>query len=489
MYTWQMLLYLLACIRLDTEGDTVDTGVAHTDRADDTDSGVVDTGPAGPTYPSVDGTDVTLLGLEHWGYAGSSFASVGDLDGDGAPEFIVGAHNENSSAEHSGSAYIVAAASLSAGSHALEEVGYRIAGNGSMSGAGHDVAGGADLDGDGVPDLAIVSAHNGYDNSSVYGVHVFWTPPYTAGGRGSVDDADFLFTCADSNWDAAATLAGDTDGDGRAELVVGCPGERMVYGVSASAAGVFGPGDAVRTLAGTREGFWLGARVNALGDVDGDGLDDLAVGGFNPDPLNGPGHAWIVVDHSAGAHDLPDVSHELQGDVGDFVGYSFADLGDADGDGLSDVWVGGAGSGAGGDYVGAAVLVAGAAWTAGGADALADVATLVAYGTPDESGGGPLARAGDVDGDGAVDLLIGAPHADAGAGGAWVLHGPFFAGSVTLDGAADRIRGGEAGDYAGIAVAGLGDINLDGLDDIAIGATNATTAETYAGKTYLLFGE
>ncbi|MEX2647859.1 MAG: calcium-binding protein, partial [Alphaproteobacteria bacterium] len=189
----------------------------------------------------------------------------------------------------------------------------------------------------------------------------------------------------------------------------------------------------------------------------------------------------------------------LNGAVGfDHAGQSVALGGDADGDGLADSLLGA-------PQVGSNV---GAAWSVfanqGGATSL-DLADLGAGdglrldgAASNNLTGMAVAWAGDVDGDGLADAIIGAPYADApggaDAGAAYVVFGtanaPASLGLASLDQATGfRLEGVGAGDAAGFAVAGAGDVNGDGLDDVIVGAPDADHAGADAGAAYVVFGQ
>src|SRR5262249_28472230 len=151
--------------------------------------------------------------------------------------------------------------------------------------------------------------------------------------------------------------------------------------------------------------------------------------------------------------------------AGDEVGYSVAGPGDVDGDGQADLLLGAPYSDAGSVDGGAAYLLLGPVRS--GLDLKDATALLVAEAAGDLAGQS-VAGAGDVDGDGLADLLVGAYGNDAGgtdAGTTYLLSGP-VGGEVDLGDATARMLGEVAGDKAGFAVAGAGDVDGDGLDDV-----------------------
>ena len=104
--------------------------------------------------------------------------------------------------------------------------------------------------------------------------------------------------------------------------------------------------------------------------------------------------------------------------------------------------------------------------------------------------GGSVSGAGDVNGDGWDDLLVGAPYEDSGgsgAGAAYLVLGP-VSGTVDLAAANAKLTGEAGSDWAGYSVSGAGDVNGDGSDDLLVGAYGEDTGGSDAGAAYLVLG-
>lgn len=244
-----------------------------------------------------------------------------------------------------------------------------------------------------------------------------------------------------------------------------------------------------------------GFAVGGGGDVNGDGLDDLVVTSVVADA--GAGRAWVVFGKADGAAvDLADVDagnggFAIAGELsGDEAGTTAAIVSDVDGDGLADVLLGAPLAG----DAGRAYLVHGKA--DGALVDLADVA-LGMGGFPlegdgiGEDAGSSVAAAGDVDGDGLGDFLVGAPEGGPipNGGRTYVVLGkaddtPVDLAQVFMGVGGFAIQGAGFDDESGSSVAGAGDVNADGLDDVLVGARWVNPAGlANAGRCYVVFGK
>jgi hypothetical protein len=259
-------------------------------------------------------------------------------------------------------------------------------------------------------------------------------------------------------WSVAS--AGDVDGDGFADLIVGAHravgDEGRAYVYRGSAAG---PEVAPSTTLVAVDGApgYFGASVASAGDVDGDGLADVVVGAFGV--AAGAGSAYLYLGR---AIETPIVIPSLDG-AGTSFGDSVACAGDLNGDGRSDVVIGASAYASG---TGRAFVFHGAA----GGLSPTPSATLTGPDGTDVQFGAFVAGAGDVDADGYGDLVVGAPRFSSATGRAYVFHGS-AAGVGTSARTTLTGTDGPNSEF-GRSVCGLGDLDGDGFDDVGVGAPN-----------------
>ncbi len=321
--------------------------------------------------------------------------------------------------------------------------------------------------------------------------------------------------------------AGDVNGDGLADLIVGANLSDPTAGSNAGRSYVvFGKGSStaveLSAVATGALGFVINGQctldqsaisVASAGDVNGDGLADLIVGAPNSDPgapaRADAGRSYVVFGTTAST----DINlSAVAGGTGGFVingqgvsdnsGWSVAGAGDVNGDGLADLMVGApnsdptAGANAGRSYV-----------VFGKASSTAIDLSAVAAGTggfvmnggaSGDNSGWSVASAGDINGDGLADLIVGAkggdPSAGTDAGRSYLVFGKTGPASVDLTAVANGIggfviNGQSASDGSGVSVAAAGDVNGDGLADLMVGADlSDPTAGASAGRGYVIFG-
>jgi len=242
-------------------------------------------------------------------------------------------------------------------------------------------------------------------------------------------------------------------------------------------------------IVGEAAGDGAGRTVTFPGDVDGDGFTDVFIGARGDDDGGSDaGAAYLVYGPVTGDLSLVDADSKMIGEVsGDRAGGAISGAGDLDEDGFADLLIGASNyDGASGDE-GAVYLVYGPA--TGDIDlSLADV-FLVGEAASDYAGCA-ISAAGDVSGDGVDDIIVGANQADSAgtnSGSAYVLFGPLStSGDLSL--ADVHLSGEDAFDQAGLNVAGVGDVDGDGIGDLMVGANGADGSYENEGCAYLVYG-
>jgi hypothetical protein len=463
----------------DEEGDTDDT---------DTDTDVEDPCTPNTVFPADNGSaDIVLEGPLAYTSAGAAVAVV-DLDGDGTDDVLVGAPEDDSAAAGAGRAWL-AYGPLTAGGDLDAVAQSWFDGEDSGDGAGRQIGLLGDLDGDGFGDVAVSAPDCCGDDQHGKTYIAFGGPVRPLGGTSlSSWDAALEGSAVDAALAHGMTGMGDLDGDGFGDAALADAG----YGANDEGRVYFLPGSATRPVGDIDEGTlpWIegvqddtlcSGRCLVADDFDGDGTVDLAMATDAATTgrlyLRYGDGQWPAAELAA---DLPVIELSEAG----LFGNATAAVGDLDGDGYPDLAIGQPSSDEVVPNGGRTWVVRGTAARWSGTTSLYTATWLQIVGVSAAAAvGSSVVGLGDIDCDGFDDLAVGAAYANGlqpqtGAVAIWL--GP-TGGFQDLSDATATILGGIGLEGFGSALA-HGDVNGNGEADLVVGAPDYGLG---AGRVYL----
>jgi hypothetical protein len=412
---------------------------------------------------------------------GWSVAGAGDVNGDGYSDVIVGARMYDNGETNEGRAYVY----LGGPSGPAASPDWTAESDQTNAWFGCWVGGAGDVNGDGYSDVIVGACY--YDNGEVNEGRAF---VYTGGPLGLDESPDWTAESdqAEAAFGFPVGGAGDVNGDGYSDVIVCASyydngetdeGRAYVY-----LGGPTGPDDSpVWTAESDQASALFGYSAATAGDVNGDGYSDVIVGAYSYD--NGEtdeGQAYVYFGGPSGP--AASAVWTAEGNLTDAsLGHSVATAGDVNGDGYSDVIVGAPHYDNGETYEGRAFVYLGGAtglaatpvWTAESDQAYAQFGLSVA-------------TAGDVNGDGYSDVIVGADLYDNGQtdeGGAFVYLGGPTGPAATPVWTAES---DQANANFGFPVATAGDVNGDGYSDVIVGAQKYDNGQTDEGRAFVYLG-
>lgn len=423
------------------------------------DGGGINAGRSYVIFGKNDGTEVNLseiakeqrgfaiTGQNAGDYSGSSLRYAGDVNGDGRADVIIGApaytpHKEEGRRDDAGRSYVVfgKANSDEVSLHKIAQGlgGFAIDGYKPYEESGVSVSGAGDVNGDGLDDLIVDAPRNGiaglYAGCSyvIFGKENGTTVDLKDIADGLGGFAIFGEREGDFSGVSVSTAV-DVNGDGFADLVVGAPGNNVTGSSSGRSYVVFGKSDGSAVdlnviaqgaggfaINGGEEGEGLGISVRKAGRVNNDNLADLII-----DTVRQSGRSYVIF----GKRDGKEINVNTL---------------------------------------------------------IADKKGLVING--EWSGNLKADGAGDVNGDGWDDVIVGIPDANKEQGVSYVIFGKINSEELTLRDIAKgmggfAIKGEKAGDLSGMSVGAAGDVDGDGLADVIVGAPGYKQA---AGRSYVI---
>ena len=427
--------------------------------------------PASINVQNLDGRDGFVInGIDEFGYSGFSVSSAGDINGDGVDDVIIGAPNA-----------------------AVNQVRF--------TGESYVVFGGADVGSSGSLNLSALDGNNGF----------------VVNGINEYDRAGY-----------SVSSAGDVNGDGLDDFIIGAPGVDLIGIRSAGASYVVFGGGSVGNggslnlsdlngingfvINGSEEDGIFGLSVSGAGDINDDGFKDVIISaprtGVTVESYVVFGGRDIVSDGSLSSLNLNGINgFAVNGIIqNDLPGGPVSGAGDINGDGVDDVIIGARSadpdgvSDAGESYV----VFGGRDIGSGGVLDVSDqngVNSFVINGIDeDDFSGNWVSDAGDINGDGLDDVIIGAnrgdPNGVSDAGESYVVFGNTDVGGggalnlSALDGTNGFVINGiNEYERSGRPASGAGDINGDGVADIIVASSEYSSSDPGIGKSYVVFGD
>lgn len=399
----------------------------------------------------------TIAGTSASQYLGRSVAGAGDVNGDGYSDVIIGASGKT------GAAYVHYGTSSG-----INAQGVKLT-DGKLINFGASVAGAGDVNGDGYSDVMIGAYIGGTES---YGVALIYL-----GSAQGINTRYAQMIKGDAKGDqfgSSLSGAGDVNGDGYSDVVIGAPGLDFNKGAFYVFFGGSGDMTLHKRIGGNNENGYLGYSAAGAGDVNADGFSDIAI------VQNKPSAVYVYYGSASGIASArrASITSGLESSAGN---KNVTAAGDVNGDGYGDILVGVPGYSNGQFNEGACMLYTGSS------NGIKPVPAVIKESNiPYTALGTSVSYAGDVNDDGYGDIMMGGttkarPFWFGRRGIVYVAGGPSLSNIA-------QIQINNRNDYFGKAVSGAGDVDGDGYSDIIIGAEGYSNGFANAGAAFVYHG-
>jgi len=459
-------------------------------------------------------SDATFIGEGEADSLGDSVAIIGDVNGDGLDDILMGARRNDQSGPDAGKTYLIFGKKDGwQNDTAVEDADASFIGENEYDKSGGAVAGIGDVNGDGLDDF-IIGADEA-DVGETYSGIVYLFFGRSSGWSKDVvlSESDASFIGAQAFEHAGSSLAGvgDVNRDGYDDILIGAPQSDddrsldqrhlvgrtyLILGHSDGWKENMSLVDADASFIGENEEDYAGRTIAGAGDVNGDGYDDMLITAKdNDEGGDDAGQVYLIFGRNIGWGMDYNLSMSDASFIGEksnaSLGFSLAGAGDVNRDGYKDFLISAVGMDTRGPYTGKIYLVFGKAdgWSM---DTIITEADASFVGQNMSFCGGSVSGAGDVNSDSYDDILIGAPSDNVSgviaAGLTYLILGKSsgWAKDVNITNADASFLGENEFDWAGLPIAGGGDVNGDGFNDILIGARDNDESGSNAGQVYLI---